>query len=206
MTASLVRFLPDFEMAGLPPIPVSPGTAPQSAEPAEPAIDLEAERARARAEGEAAARAELTREHAAEREAAENRHAAELAALRAELESLAAQAVPQAVTARTSELADLVAGDVAQVLAPLIDDAISTRILAELSGEIRAALELDNAGQITLTGPEGLMSALRDKIGADDGRLTIRHADHVDIEVEIDRTRFETRLAAWAKALQECLA
>lgn len=206
MTASLVRFLPDFEVASLPPIPVSPGTAPQSAEPAEPAIDLEAERARARAEGEAAARAELTREHAAEREAVENRHAAELAALRAELESLAAQTVPQAVTARTAELADLVAGDVAQVLAPLIDDAISARILAELSGEIRAALELDNAGQITLTGPEGLMSALRDKIGADDGRLTIRHADHVDIEVEIDRTRFETRLAAWAKALQECLA
>lgn len=205
MTASLVRFLPDFEMTGLPSIPASPDVAPQSAEPAEPAIDLEAERTRARAEGEAAARAELTREHAAEREAAENRHAAELATLKAELENLAAQAVPQAVSVRASELADLVAGDVAQVLAPLIDDTISARILAELSGEIRAALELENAGHITLTGPEGLMTVLRDNIGADDGRLTIRHADHVDIEVEIDRTRFETRLAEWAKALQECL-
>lgn len=206
MTAGLVRFLPDFEMAGRAPISVATGAARPNAEPRQPAIDLEAERAAARAEGAAAARAELSLRHAAEREAADHRHAAELLALRAELESLAANAVPQAVAARTEELAGLIAADVAQVLAPLIDDAVRARILAELSGEIRAALELKAAGQINVTGPERLMTALRDTLGADAERLTIRHADHIDIEVAIDRTRLETRLSAWADALRECLS
>ena len=206
MTASLARFLPDFEVPG---IKVLHASRPHDKAPAaktEPEIDIAAIRAQARAEGEAAARAEMSDQHELDLQAAQNRHAAEIAEIKAELEMLAAQTIPEAIAARSSEIAELIAGDVEAVLAPLIDEVIRARIIAGLANEIRTLLELDNATRISVSGPEGVITALREIIGPDSDRLVIGKTDGVDIEVEVDRTRFVSRVSEWKNALAENLA
>ncbi|AKI02146.1 hypothetical protein IMCC20628_03457 [Hoeflea sp. IMCC20628] len=203
MTASLARFLPDFEVPGIKVLHASRShhVAPE-AKP-EPEIDIAAIRAQARAEGEAAARAEMSQQHELDLQAAQNRHAEELATVKAELEMLAAQTIPEAIAARSADIAGLIAGDVEAVLAPLIDDAIRTRIIAGLADEIRTILELDNATRISVSGPEGVIQALRQIIGPDADRLVVGEADGVDVEIEVDRTRFVSRISEWTKVLVE---
>jgi hypothetical protein len=170
-----------------------------------PNINVESIRAEARAEGEAIARAELTRKFEEEHLAIENLHAAELAALREELEASAATQIPDAIAARSAEIADMIAGDVEAVLKPLVDEALRSRILSGLSDEIRKILALENAGQIRVSGPDALVEALQANIGADAERFEVHRNDRFDIEVEINKTQFASRLEEWSKALAEVL-
>lgn len=201
MTASLARFLPDF---GASRINILHASRHQDAAPGslpEPEVDIETIRAQARAEGEAIARAELSRRHDRELEAAQGRHAAELAAVKAELETLAARSIPEAIAVRSAQIAELIAGDVEAVLAPLIDEAIRARILSGLADEIRTVLELDNLASISVSGPQAVISALRDILGPASDRLVVREVDGVDVEVEYDRTRFASRISDWSESL-----
>ncbi|MEQ8480837.1 MAG: hypothetical protein RIC18_09275 [Hoeflea sp.] len=206
MTASLARFLPDFELSHIRSFPGIPDEVAPRPQPVRPAVDVEAIRAEARAEGEAAVRNELEARHASELDAAAARHADELAALRTELEAFAAKSIPEAVSARSVEIADAVAGDVAQILAPLIDEAVRARVVAQLAAEIRGMLDIDNAGRITVTGPESLVAALGDSLGADVDRISVIHDEQFDIEIETDRTLLASRLSEWTQALKESLA
>ncbi|MDP2121430.1 MAG: hypothetical protein Q8K28_16155 [Hoeflea sp.] len=205
MTASLARFLPDFELSRISAFQAA-RHEDLSTPSDEPGFDLEAVRAAARAEGEAAARAELSLRHESERQADASRHAAELEALRAELEARAGHAIPAAVAARRDSIAAEIAADVEAVLAPLIDTAVRARIVAALADEIRGILELEAAGRISLSGPPALIAALREALGPAADRLDSRETDGFEIEVDVDRTRFATRLSAWAEALAESLA
>jgi len=201
MTASLARFLPDFEASRINALHTLSHQDAASASSPAPKLDIEAIRAQARAEGEAMARAELSKRHQSDLEAVQSRHAAELAAVKAELETLAARSIPEAIAARAAQIADLIAGDVETVLAPLVDAAVRARILSALADEIRTILELDNAASICVSAPEGVIQALRDILGPISDRLVVGVADGVDIEVEFDRTRFVSRISDWAGSL-----
>ncbi|MBC7280331.1 hypothetical protein [Hoeflea sp.] len=206
MSASLARFLPDFELSRINAFQATRHEDQSFDASCDPEFDIEAIRAEARAEGEAMARAELALKHQSERQADASRHAAELAALQAELEERAAQTIPTAIAARSEEIAGQIAADVEAVLAPLIDDAVRARIIAALADEIRDVLELENSGRVSVSGPEALVTALREAIGPGADRLVLRDTGGFDIEVEVDRTRFATRISAWADALRESLS
>lgn len=206
MTASLARFLPDFELSRINAFQATRHEDHASHASREPELDIEAIRAEARAEGEAMARAELALRHESERQADAKRHADEIEALRAELEAHAAQTIPAAITARSDEIAGQICADVEAVLAPLIDEAVRTRIIAALADEIRDILELENAGRVSVSGPAALVAALRDAIGPAADKLVLRDNGGFDIEVEVDQTRFVTRISAWADAVAESLS
>lgn len=205
MTAGLARFLPDFEVSRINAFQPARHEDQDFHTPSVPEIDIEAIRAEARAEGAAMARQELSELHESERQAEARRHAGELEALREELEVCAAQSIPEAIAARSDEIAGLIAADVGAVLAPLIDAAVRARIVASLADEVRSILELDNASRINVSGPQGLVTALRDAIGPAAGQVVIHETGGFDIAVEIDRTRFATRISNWADALAESL-
>jgi len=154
---------------------------------------------------EAIARAELSRKFEEEHLAIENLHAAELAALREELETSAATTIPDAIAARSAQIADMLADDIHAVLAPLIDEAVRKRILAGLAEEIREILAIENAAAIRVSGPETLVEALRERVGAASERMTVEPAEAFDIEIDVNRTRFASRLSEWSKALAEVL-
>lgn len=205
MTASFARYLPDFEFTNMSGFHADQHVVEDEKPAALPNINIESIRAEARAEGEAIARAELTRKFEAEHLAIENLHASEMEALREELEISAAKTIPAAIEARSAEIAEVLAADVEAVLTPLIDDAVRKRILAGLAEEVRRALALDNADQIRISGPEALAGALCEQLGADADRLAVEKTDGFDIEIEVDRTLFASRLADWSKALAEVL-
>lgn len=205
MTVSFARYLPDFEITGMNGFHADQRIHDDVKLAALPDLNLDSIRAEARAEGEASAKAELERQFEAEHLAIESLHAAELQALRAELEASAAQTIPAAIEARSAAIADLIATDVEAVLAPLVNAAIRKRILSGLSDEIRKILALETSNQIRVSGPEGLVAALRDHIGGDVERMTVQETDGFDIEVEFNRTLFASRLADWSKALAEVL-
>ncbi|MCZ4290521.1 hypothetical protein [Hoeflea alexandrii] len=205
MTASFARYLPDFEFTDMSGFHADQHVEADEKLVALPHIDTESIRAEARAEGEAIARAELTKKFEAEHLAIENLHSAELEALRAELETKAAKTIPDAIAARSGEIADLIAGDVEAVLKPLIDEAVRKRILAGLADEIRKILALENASRIRVSGPKALVHAFSEQVGIDADRLTIEESDGFDIEVEVNRTKFASRLSDWSKALAEVL-
>lgn len=205
MTASFARYLPDFEFSSMKGIHAGQHEDEEPRSAALPNINIENIRAEARAEGEARVRDELTRQFEAEHVAIERLHAAELVALREELETLAAKTIPDAVSARSADIADQIASDVASVLAPLVNEAVTKNILGDLSGEIRKALALETADQIHVSGPADLVAALSELVGADSERLVVLETDGFDIEVDVDRTRFSSRLSDWSKALAEAL-
>lgn len=205
MTASFARYLPDFEFSGMSGFHADRHEIEEEKPKALPNINVDHIRAEARAEGEAIARAELTRKFEEEHLAIENLHAAELEALRAELETTAAETIPAAIASRSAEIAELIASDVEAVLTPLINETIRARILSGLSDEIRKILALENANHIRVSGPEALVAALRDQVGADAEQLTILETDGFDIEIEVNRTQFASRLSDWSKALAEVL-
>ena len=122
-----------------------------------------------------------------------------------ELETNAAKTIPDAIAARSADIADLIAGDVEAVLKPLINEAVRERILAGLTDEIRKILVLENASRIRVSGPEALVQAFREQVGIDADRLTVEENEGFDIEVEVNRTQFASRLADWSKALSEVL-
>ena len=192
MTASFARYLPDFEFTDMSGFHADQHVNDDEKLVALPHIDTESIRAESRAEGEAIARVELTKKFEAEHLAIENLHAAELEALRVELETRA-------------EIADLIAGDVEAVLKPLINEAVRKRILAGLADEIRKVLALENASRIRVSGPEALVHAFREQVDIDADRLTIEENDGFDIEIEVNRTQFASRLSDWSKALTEVL-
>jgi len=205
MTASFARYLPDFEFNDMAGFHAGQHEDEEDKPKALPNINVENIRAEARAEGEAIARAELTRKFEEEHLAIENLHASELEALRTELETNAAKTIPAAIAARSAEIAELIASDVEAVLTPLINEVIRARILTGLSDEIRRILAVENANQIRISGPEALVTALRDQVGADAEQLTILETDAFDIEIEVNRTQFASRLSEWSKALAEVL-
>ncbi|SOE18183.1 hypothetical protein SAMN05877838_3101 [Hoeflea halophila] len=205
MTASFARYLPDFEFTNMNGFHAGQHVVEDEKPAALPNIDIESIRAEARAEGDAIARAELTRKFEAEHLAIENLHAAEMQALREELEISAAKTIPAAIEARSAEIAEVLAADVEAVLTPLIDEAVRKRILAGLAEEVRRALALDNAGQIRISGPEALADTLCEQLGAGADGLTVEKTEDFDIEIEIDRTLFASRLVDWSKALAEVL-
>lgn len=207
MTASLTRFLPDFDVparAVFEPAYRSPDfEAPTSSQTG---IDLDLVRAEARAEGAEETCRALSAQHAEERQAELERHSAELAALRLELETLAAETIPSLIAARSEAIVDQIAADVAAVLAPVLDEAVHARMIENVSDEIRHALALEEAVEIRVYGPKGLLSALSVALGEKADKLVLAESDGLDIEVEIDRTRLTSRMSAWAKALSESLA
>lgn len=205
MTASFARYLPDFEFSNMSGFHADQHVDEDEKPVALPNINIESIRAEARAEGEAMVRAELTRKFEAEHLAVETLHAAEMQALREELEAAAATTIPVAIEARSEEIAELLAGDVEAVLKPLIDATIRQRIIAGLADEIRKILSLENADHIRVSGSESLVESLCELIGADAEKLTIQHNDRFDIEVEVNRTLFASRLSDWSKALAEVL-
>ncbi|MDF1610105.1 hypothetical protein PZ897_18135 [Hoeflea sp. YIM 152468] len=205
MTASFARYLPDFEFSGMNGIHAGQHQDDASRPAALPSLDIESIRAEARAEGEAEARAELTRQFEAEHLAIEDLHAAELVALREELETLAAKTIPDIICARNAQIAEQIASDVEAVLAPLVDQTVRKNLLDVLSGEIRKALALETAEKIHVRGPAELVAALGELVEGDPARLVVHETDGFDIEVDVDNTRFSSRLSEWSRVLAEAL-
>ncbi len=217
MSLQLARYLKDFSEPRRPQSPfLHDGAFARSAslaeEPAfdlsasEPEIDVEAEREQAFAAGRAEAEAELSARHRAEIEGLRSAHAAEIDALRDRLERHALSVIAERFRSMTDTLADLVASQAANVLAPVLDEVLAEKAIADLAAAIRAGLPEGDGVVVTVKGPSNLFEQL--KLQFEDGAPVFRHleADDLDLVAEFGDAVLVTRMAAWADTVRRVLA
>ncbi|TAA60656.1 hypothetical protein [Shinella sp. JR1-6] len=217
MSVQLARYLKDF---GAPPRPKMPTFQPPSfgdegggvaaqafaMPPAEPPVDLAAERAEAFADGKAEAETELRSKHDAEITALKEAHQAELDSLKARYEKDYARALAERFSTLTGEVAERVAADTAEVLAPVMNDVLARGAVADLARMITEGLQGDEGMTITVKGPANLFQQLEAHF--DEPAPVFRHVEmqDVDLTVEFGETVLVTRLAAWADTVRKVLA
>ena len=214
MTASIARYLKDFGEP--PPAPVF-DTDPESFdlgndvfdidEPLEIPPDLDAERAAARAEGHAAAEAEANRRMDEEREALLRAHAEEIAALRQKHEDEMADIVAQKLADASLLIAEAVSTQTAQILAPLVEEALVDKAVSEMAALIRAAVAEGDLGAVVVHGPARLFDRLAAAFG-EKGASLLRHVEAADLDITVDLgdSALVTRMSAWSARLRKVLA
>ncbi|AOF89220.1 hypothetical protein [Sinorhizobium sp. RAC02] len=217
MSVQLARYLKDF---GAPPRAKTPTFASPSftqndggakAEPfamplAEPQVDVAAERAEAFADGRAEAEAELAAKHEADMAALKEAHQAELDGLKARYEQDYADALAKRFSGLTAEVADLVAAQAAQVLAPIMSLVLTKGAVADLARMITEGLAGGEGITVTVKGPANLFEQLKSHF--EDNMPVFKHVEmqDVDLTVEFSETVLVTRMAAWADTVRKVLA
>ena len=202
MSLALAQLLPEFDLpARSRPAPKEISRSPQ---PVEPDPDLVAAiREEARAEGRREAEEELTLAHGRQIADLEAEHARAIAMREAEFVRGVAEAMPAAIAARAENLAEQLSAELSNVFAPLIETELRKKMVAALAEEIRAALELENSGKISVSGPSAWLDAVRALLDGKAAAVSFVEADRADIEVTIDETRLRTRFEALARSFAE---
>lgn len=214
MTASIARYLKDFgEPTPVPPVlsddigdfafgggfevPETPVDVP----------DVEAERSEAHAEGYEAGVTEARREWEDLRAQLQNDHAEEIAALRDKYEAEIASVVEKKMGEAAVLIAEAVSDQTARVLAPVVEQVLVSKAVADLADLLRVAILDGDAATITVHGPLHLFEKLTAVLGAEHAAL-FRHVEAADLDISADigGSALVTRLSAWSARLKEVLA
>lgn len=217
MSAMLSRYLKDFsapkvELSMMPPkyfpdldtdYSDSDRPAPRAAAPQ---IDIDAERRQAFEQGRAEAAAELAFEHGNQIADLQEAHAAEIEALTRRLEDEAANRTVARFQEMTDELAVSLGDQAARVLAPVMEEALVQRAVADMAQMIRQGIVAGEGCAITIKGPLPLFEALKSCLGED--MPVFRHVEtnDIDLAIEMDEAILVTRMAAWADTVRKVLA
>jgi len=148
-------------------------------------------------EGRAAAQAEYDAMMAAQAAKFEQKLAMERATWsQGEGERLAAL-----MAGAAQEIEQRIAAQVSRVLKPIIIGKIGVQSVEELSKELGEIVSKGDFRAITISGPEDLLSAMRARF-ADQPGITFSADGGVDLSVRVDETILETRIGAWAAAVE----
>ncbi len=151
------------------------------------------------AEGQAAARAELDAKLKEQAAAVETRIAADRRAwLVGEGKRIA-----EALAAGLREIEARIADQVSRVLRPVIAGHVQRRAVEDLVQTLEALLTKGDVGRITVSGPQDLIEALRERLDGKAGNVTLIPTAAADLRIEADETVLETRIAAWAEAIED---
>ncbi|MCF3639565.1 hypothetical protein LXM94_06240 [Rhizobium sp. TRM95111] len=171
----------------------------------EPAVDIEAERAEAYEAGHQAATDTLAEQHRREIAELSARHRAELDTLREQFERDYAARLAERFSGMVEKVGDLVAEQVAHVIAPVMEEVLAREAVANLAQMIRNGLQAGEGVTVTVRGSDALFEMLRAHF---DDVAAFRHqpADDTDLTVEFGETILVTRMAAWADTVRKVLA
>ena len=181
------------------PLPLAGPTAParEAVKPEDTAVRLAEAHARGRQDGLAEGRDE-----------AQDRHSAELAAVRreAEVERLEFERneyanLESAIRSGLKEIEGNLGAAVARILAPFLEGRLVERAVDELAKAIARLCGAGSPGLITIRGPERVLARLRERIA--DLPLEVVYVDDKGPEavVEANATQITTALRPWAELL-----
>ena len=173
--------------------------------PAEPAVDIEAERRSAHADGHAEATAELAEKYELEAQTVALVHQREIEELRSRYEAETAELIASRLETIAGEIAALVSATVATTLAPVMTDVMSKKAAANLAVILREAMLEGDLGTVTVRGPAPLFEVLKNTLGEKAGLLRHHETSDVDLTAEFGDAVLVTRLSAWATSLKKVL-
>jgi hypothetical protein len=158
-------------------------------------IDARVEEAleRGKLEGLAAGRAEAAANLALERADWEEQESERRAAWQANDYAQLAGKIERAMT----EVEDRLAGAVARILKPFLIEERVKRITESLSENLSTILSRDSPPVLKITGPEALLSVLRDQMSSHAVAVDYVAADGLDVTVEANQTIIKSQLQAW---------
>jgi hypothetical protein len=211
MSAMLSRYLKDFgdvkPIAAVPAMQMPADDVfsdfPEIAD--EPPVDVETERRNAYAEGHAAAAAELGEKHAIETQTLELVHQRELEEMKTRYDEQMAEVIAVRLADIAAGIADLVSAATANVIAPIISDAVAGKATLNLAEVLRDTILDGEAGSIAVKGPAHLFEQLKMALGGKGELLRHVENDDVDLIVELDDTVLVTRISAWSAGLKKVL-
>jgi hypothetical protein len=171
------------------PAPVIPVCEPLD----ERARQLEEAYARGADEARLAADAELERKLAEAIASAEQRHAAE----RARWTGEQADGIAARLIAAVETLETRIADAVGRVLAPFLVSDLRSKSVQALAESIRALLSGASQPALRVSGPEDLLAALRERLGAGPFTIEWEPNDQVEVTVSADDSLIETEIQGW---------
>lgn len=198
--------LNDFGAAAERPAAVAGGLAAKGDAKAQgdDARDMEARLQRAHAQGMAAGRAQAEAALAGERARMERAHREEMARQAERWRRETGGRLAEQLAGGLAELERVVSENVAEILAPLVEEAARRRAVEKLRDELRRMLEARAALKVHVKGPEAMLEALRqglDKLGEN---VILEACDDCgELTAQVDETLIETRAGAWARAIFE---
>jgi hypothetical protein len=203
MGIPLSRVLLDFGAAN----PVSPAARPGSpvsvVPPRDPVDDLARRIDEAYARGHDEARLSADAEH--ERKLAEALAAAEAehAAERARWASEQADELAARLGAAVQLLEERIADTVGRVLTPFVAAEMRSKSMEALAESIRTVLSGANPPALRISGPEDLLSTLRDRLPAGAVAIEWEPNGEADVTVSAGDAVIETEIAGWLDRFAE---
>jgi flagellar biosynthesis/type III secretory pathway protein FliH len=138
---------------------------------------------------------------------ASDRHAAELAAVQreAEMQRMEFQRnehaqLEGAIRSGFRQIEDNVGAAVTRILAPFLDKQVVKHVADELRKAI-ARLCADGSSEVTIRGPERVLSLLRERIADLPAEVRYVEGNGAEVLVEVNATRIVTELRSWAELL-----
>ena len=169
-------------------------------EQAEPSLEekLAAEYQRGLAAGETAAAERYETRLEDERRA----HDEEVAAIRETLRSEQASLLEEGLASAFDVLESRIAHCVAEVLQPLVEERMASRIVMSFRDTLTRFLDGDHGSLVRISGPEALLDLLRSEPGVLEGRIEFQVADTAELTAVIGETTLNTRFAEWMAQLR----
>jgi hypothetical protein len=150
------------------------------------------------AEGKAAAKAEFDEKLAQQSKVAEERLALERERWAAEEGGRLANLIASHLGALEARIGD----QVAQVLKPVFIAEVQRRAVAELASTLESLMSHGEFGKLTVSGPEDLLKMLSAQLNVKIGNVVFNPTSGCDLHLSADQTVLETRIGAWADAIQ----
>lgn len=101
-----------------------------------------------------------------------------------------------------SNLETRIAGRVGDVLKPVLAEEVRVRAVAQLSDTLHDLLAKGTYAAVAVSGPDDLLTRIRDRLGADGEAVVFTATEEVDVSVKADDTIIEARIGAWVRAIQ----
>jgi len=172
--------------------------AAEAAKSADAVVRMAEAYGRGLAEGKAAARAEFDAKLVEQEMAAAERLVAERERWVDEEGGRLAGLIASAL----AELEARIGDQVARVLKPMFADEVQKRAVAELASALEALMANGDFTKLTVTGPEDLLKMLSSRLTVKIGNVVFTPAPGCDLHIIADQTVLETRIGAWASAIQ----
>lgn len=215
MSMPLARYLKDFSTTVAPPAPPTPAFDMPSVDafdmdfPALPepeAVDVEAIKREAYAEGHEAGEKAAAERFEVDRQAIEIAHAQALAErdqkLRDEFADLLATKLPDVI----ERLSMAVSEQAAIALAPAIGEALAEKAVKDLAELLKAAINAGEAGTIEVKGPRLLFEKLQSEMPEQTSFLRHVEDPDLDLSAEFGDAALVTRISAFTASLKKVLA
>lgn len=95
-----------------------------------------------------------------------------------------------------------IAEQTARVLRPALVEDAQKRAIRELADTLDAMLAKGDVAKLTVSGPEDLVAAIRDRLDGKVQGAAFATAPHAELRIEVDETILETRIGAWAETIR----